>query len=164
MADTSREFYLSWLNDAYAMEKNVEEVLERHVKQAENYPEIQSKIQQHLDITRTQADRVQSCIERNGGDVSSLKSGIANMMGAVTGAGSSGAQDKLIKDAIADYATENFEIASYAALTVAAQSLGDQETAQICQDIIGEEHEMATWLAKNLSTVSQTVLQEAPVK
>jgi ferritin-like metal-binding protein YciE len=164
MADTSRELYLSWLNDAYAMEKNVEEVLERHVKQAENYPEIRSKIQQHLDITRTQADRVKGCIERNGGDASSLKSGIANMMGAVTGAGSGMAQDKLIKDAIADYATENFEIASYAALTVAAQSLGDQETAQVCQDIIGEEHEMATWLAKNLSTVSQTVLQEASVK
>lgn len=156
-----KDLYMSWLNDAYEMEKNVEETLERHADQAKEFPEIQTAIEGHLEITRQQAERVKTCIEKNGGDVSSLKSGIANLMGSVMGAGTGMAKDRLVKNALSEYATENFEIASYVALRVAAENRGDLETARICQDIIQEEQQMAVWLEKNLRTISESVLLDA---
>lgn len=62
--------------------------------------------------------------------------------------------------ALADYAAENFEIASYTALISAAQELGDQEIIRVCQQILRDEQEMASWLQQNLPTlVQQTLLQ-----
>ncbi len=156
-----RDLYLSWLNDAYAMEKNVEEVLEDHSSQAKDFPDIQGKIDEHLQVTRSQADRVKQCIERNGGKVSSVKSGMANLMGSLTGKTTSMAKDRIVKNALADYAAENFEIASYTAIVDAANTLGDTQTAQVCQGIIQEEMNMAQWLSQNLPKVSNMVLAEA---
>jgi ferritin-like metal-binding protein YciE len=70
------------------------------------------------------------------------------------------AKDEMLKNALADYAAENFEVASYTALIRAAQFLGDQETARVCQQILQEDQEMASWLQQNLPTlVQQTLLQ-----
>jgi ferritin-like metal-binding protein YciE len=156
-----KDLYLSWLNDAYAMEKNVEEVLERHADQAKEFPTIQSAIEEHLEVTRSQAERVKACIERNGGNVSSIKSGVANLTGAVAGAGSGMAKDRLVKNALTEYAAENFEIASYVALEVAAEEMGDMQTAQVCKEIIREEQEMTGWLEKNLRSISGYALQDS---
>ncbi len=157
---TERDLYMSWLNDAYAMEKHVEEVLGDQVKQAKEFPEIQGRIQQHLDVTRSQAERVKGCIERNGGHVSTLKSGMANVMGSVMGAGAGMAKDTLIKNVLTDIGTEHFEMASYAALVDAANALGDQQTATVCQEIYREEESMANWLHQELPVVSQISLQQ----
>lgn len=156
-----KDVYLHWLNDAYAMEKHVEEVLEDQVNRSKDFPDIQGRIQQHLDLTRSQADRVKTCIERNGGSVSALKTGMANLMGSVMGAGTGMAKDTLIKDVLADIATENFEMASYAALINAARAVGDLETARVCEEIFHEEEGMEGWLTHELPTVSQIALQQA---
>jgi ferritin-like metal-binding protein YciE len=155
------DIYISWLNDAYAMEKNVEEVLEEQVKQSQDYPAIQGKIQEHLDVTRSQAERVKTCIERNGGKVSALKTGMANVMGTMMGVGTGMAKDKLIKNVLSDIATENFEMASYAAIITAANTLGDNETAIVCKQIYDEESTMEQWLNKELPTISDIALREA---
>jgi ferritin-like metal-binding protein YciE len=158
---SEKDRYLSWLNDAYAMEKNVEQVLQNHSKQAQDFPEIKNKIDQHIDVTRNQADMVKDCIERNGGNVSSIKSGLANLMGNLAGAATGPSGDTLIKNTLAEFGTENFEIASYTSLIDAAQTLGDTQTAQVCQQILREEQEMASWLMQNLPRVSQISLQDA---
>ncbi len=158
---SEKDRYISWLNDAYAMEKNVEQVLENHSKQAKDFPEIKNKIDQHSDVTLNQANMVKDCIERNGGNVSSIKSGLANLMGNLTGAATGPAGDTLIKNALAEFGTENFEIASYTSLIDAAQTLGDTQTAQVCQQNLREEQEMASWLMQNLPRVSQISLQDA---
>jgi ferritin-like metal-binding protein YciE len=158
---TSKDLYLSWLNDAYSMEKNVEQMLSQHASQASDHPQIQSKLEEHLRITQSQADRVKGCIERNGGSVSSVKSGISSMMGAISGMSSGVFSDALIKNCLAEYATEHFEIASYTSLLQAAERLNDPLTARICQDIIREEEEMAHWLEDNLPQVSNSMLQSA---
>lgn len=55
------------------------------------------------------------------------------------------AEDKMIKNSLADYATEHFEIASYRALIAAADAVGEEETARVCEEILKEE-EMAKWV------------------
>lgn len=155
-----KDVFLGWLNDAYAMERDIEEVLKSHADDAKDYPQIQTKIQQHLEVTRSQAERVKRIIEKQGGDISSIKTGMARVMGMMKGASSEMAQDKLIKNALAEYATEHFEIASYKSLAAAAQILGDQQAVETFQQIIREEEEMARWLEQQLPTVTREMMEK----
>ncbi len=143
----------TWLKDAYAMEQGIVEILERQIGQFEEMPDAQMKIQQHLDLTKSQAERVRGCVERLGDDVSQVKAGLANFLGAVQGMSTAMADDKMVKNAMAAYAIEHFEIASYMAIVAAASEMGHEDIATICDGIIQEEMEMADWLRMQLPTV-----------
>lgn len=153
MAKDQKDMLIAWLNDAYAMENALVKTLDNHANDAKDHPQIQAKIQEHLDQTRGHADLVKSCINRLGGSTSALKSGMATVTGMMQNLPSGGAEDELVKNAISDYAAENFEIASYNALIVAAQDYGDMETVQVCQRILRDEQDMAQWLNQNLPVV-----------
>ncbi len=153
------ELYLAWLNDAYGLEQSLVQTLERHVKDAKDHPQIEARLQQHLEETRRHADLVESCIVRLGSSTSSIKSGMSTIMGAVQGMSTGPAKDELIKNALADYSAEHFEIASYTSLISAAQSLGDLQTAQICQQILQDELAMQSWLAQQIPLITQEMLQ-----
>jgi hypothetical protein len=53
---TDRHLLIAWLNDAHGMENALVQVLEHQVKDAKDYPQIQARIQQHLEQTRRHAD------------------------------------------------------------------------------------------------------------
>jgi ferritin-like metal-binding protein YciE len=156
------ELYMSWLNDAYGMELSLVEVLERRIDDAEEHPHVRSKIQQHLDETRRHAELVKSRIENRGGDVSSVKSGLSKITGMIEGMGTKVAKDNMVKNGLADYSMEHFEIASYKALMTAAQEMGDSQTADVCRQIIRDEESMAKFLEEHLPmTVQETLQHEA---
>jgi len=154
-----KDFVVKWLNDAYAMENALVQVLENHAKDAQDHPQVQSRLQEHLETTRRHADRVKECIEHLGGDTSSLKTGMANIMGTLQGMSTGPAEDELVKNALSDYAAEQFEVASYRALITAAEELGDQETVRACQENLREDEEMARWLEQQLPTVVEEFLR-----
>lgn len=153
------DFVTKWLNDAYGMENALVQVLENHAKDAEGHPQVQSRIQEHIETTRRHADRVKECIERLGGDTSALKKGMADISGTLQGMSTGAAEDELVKNAISDYAAEQFEVASYRALIAAAEELGDRETVRACQENLREDEEMARWLEQQLPTVTQGFVQ-----
>lgn len=147
---TGREQLIAWLNDAYAMERSLEGTLERHLKDAADEPEVHARIQRHIEETRRQAETVESCVESLGGKVSKTKTVFAEMMGAVQGLANKPAGDTLVKNALADYAAEHFEIACYKALIVAARSLGEEAVAGRLAAILHEEEDMARFLEEKL--------------
>ncbi len=155
-----REILLSWLQDAYNMEKSIVEVLKSHKEDAKELPEIQSKIEDHLNLTINQAERVKNCITQLGGNVSNIKAEVSKFMGTMTALPTKFSEDKLIKNTIAEYATENFEIALYSALATAARELDENSVVDICEEIIDEEQEMADWLDENLSTLVEMLLSD----
>jgi ferritin-like metal-binding protein YciE len=156
------DIYMAWLNDAYGMETALVQVLQNHVKDAQDHPQMHAKIQEHLDKTRQHAELVKGCIERRGGSTSALKTGMSNLMGIMQGMSTGAAEDELVKNGITDYAAENFEIASYNALITAAQDLGDTQTASVCQQILADEQDMANWLAQHLpETVNEIISKKA---
>jgi ferritin-like metal-binding protein YciE len=55
---------------------------------------------------------------------------------------------------------EQLGVASYTALIAGAQALGDQETAAVCQRILGEDTATTEWLARHLPGVVQETLRE----
>jgi ferritin-like metal-binding protein YciE len=158
--DNLRDTLSTWLKDAYAMEQGIVEILEKQIGQFDDMPEAQAKIRQHLELTRDQAERVQDCVERLGDEVSHVKSGMANVLGAVQGMSTAMANDKMVKNVMGNYAIEYFEIASYKVLITAAREMGNEEIAMVCEGIMREEQEMADWLDQSLPLVTRMHLQQ----
>ncbi len=156
MAQT--DLYITWLHDAYAMEINLTQVLEHRVDDAKNYPSIQMKIQQHLDQTRQHAEMVKSVLERLGESTSAVKSGMAHIMGNVQAISTGPTKDEMVKNCLADYASESFEIACYRSLITAAQGLGDTMSAQSFQRILQDEQDAASFLMSVIPDVTQDAL------
>jgi ferritin-like metal-binding protein YciE len=151
--DKQMDMLRTWLKDAYAMEQGIVEVLEKQISQFDDMPDAQEKIRQHIEITKSHADRVRGCVEQLGDDISHVKAGLANFLGTAQGISTAMATDKMVKNAMADYAVEHFEIASYMAIVAACRELGHEEIASICDGIIREEMEMADWLHMQLPMV-----------
>ena len=158
-----QEMVVAWLNDAHAMENSLVQTLQQHAKDAKDFPQVQARLEQHIEETRRHAELVKGCVERLGSSTSSVKSGMATVMGTVQGmttdmAGM--AKDSLVKNALADYGAEQFEVGSYRALIAGAQAIGDQETARVCQEILREDEAMAMWLDQQLPQLVQTTIQQ----
>ncbi|HEX6903731.1 MAG TPA: ferritin-like domain-containing protein [Thermoanaerobaculia bacterium] len=153
-----RETLIGWLNDAYAMEKGLVQVLENHANDVKDRPEMYRKIAEHLEKTKMHAERVRDCVERLGGSTSTVKTTLGAVSGFFQGRSTGASPDELVKNALADYASEHLEIASYRALIVAARALGEQDVVRICEDILRDEEDMARWLEQSLPTVVQEYL------
>ena len=154
-----KELVIAWLNDAHATELGIAQVLERHVEEAKDHPQMQVGLQRHLEQTRRHAELVKGCVERMGGETSGIKSGMASVMGAVQGMTTKLAKDELIKNTLHDYGTEHFEIACYTSLIAAAENLGDQETVRVCQEILRDDQAMADFLFQQIPLVTIEMLQ-----
>ncbi len=141
------------------MEQQAINMLEKQADRLEQYPDVREKVRDHLEQSRHQASRVEGCIQKLGGDTSAIKEGVAKFMGSAANLVNQSAGDEVVKNGIADYAFEHFEIASYRALIGAADQLGEDEIRETCEEILEEEEAMASWLETNLPDVTQQYLQ-----
>lgn len=153
MAD-KKETLLAWLKDAHAAEHHAIETLENQSDRTEHYPDLQAKVQQHLKESKWQAEQVEKCIHKLGGDTSSVKKGISKFMGNASALANSAAGDEVVKNVLADYSFEHFEIASYRSLIAAADELGETEIRNTCQEILEQELAMADWLEDYIPSVT----------
>lgn len=156
----SREALVSWLDDAHSMENTLVPILENHAKDAKEHPEARDRIQRHAEETKRHAQLLADCLQELGKKPSSTKKAVSKMMGMGQAITTGPFEDELIKNAISDYATENFEIACYEALITAAQDLGEPKVEQICKQILEDERAMAQWLETQLpKTVHEFIVQ-----
>ncbi len=160
MTDDQKGQLMSWLNDAHAMETSIVKVLENHANDAKDHPKLQARIEEHMNQTKRHAELVEQMITDLGGSVSTAKSGMSSVMGRLHGASTAFAEDELVKNALADFSTEYFEIASYNALIAAAKKLDTPNVVSTCQQIIRDEESMAKFLEENLPTVVDEMISK----
>jgi ferritin-like metal-binding protein YciE len=158
MAATA-DHLMHWLRDAHAMEMQAIQMLEAQIARIKNYPQLHARLHDHLDQTRSQAQRLERCISRRGGDRSALKDTTARLTAMMQGLGGRFVEDEVVKGAMVSYTFEHFEISAYRVLIAAADDAGDAETVRVCQEILDEETEMADWLEEHLPVVTQQYLQ-----
>lgn len=150
MPDQAHAQLISWLNDAYAMERALVEVLERHARDAQDDPEVHDRLIGHLDETHRHAETVRGCIEALGGKVESARAAIAAFFGAGEGMMNRAFDDTQVRNVIADYAAEHYEIAVYHALIKTAEFIGEHEIAERLRPVLHQETEMARFLERHL--------------
>jgi ferritin-like metal-binding protein YciE len=150
-----------WLRDAHAMEEQAEQMLTAQAGRLENYPALKARIEEHVHETRSQRERLETCIHARGADTSGLKDMAGRFTAMMQSFAGVFASDEVVKGAMAGYTFEHMEIAAYRALAAAARTVGDETTARVCDDICQEEEAMASWLAENLGDVTSTYLSRA---
>jgi ferritin-like metal-binding protein YciE len=159
----NKDLLIRWLDNAYAMEHQLIPVLENHAKDMEKNPAAQQRIRQHIDETRRHEERVARCLTLLGSSPSTARSTLASMMGSAQAVSTGLFKDELVKNALADFATEEFEVACYKALIVAARESGQSEIARECEENMREDEAMARWLDQQLPGVVQQSMEPAGI-
>ena len=154
----SRENLAAWLRDAYAMEKQAIEILEKQANRLEHYPELRAKVRSHLEETHRHAERVERCLHQLGTETSGVKTALGKMIGTAQQLSGLFASDEVLKSGIADYAFEHYEIASYKILIAAADQAGEPQVGRMLEENLREEEAMAAWLAGHLPEVTRQFL------
>jgi ferritin-like metal-binding protein YciE len=144
----------NWLNDAYAMEQHVENVLINHTKDARDFPEIGSRLKQHQIETQRHRERIQQCLASLGETPSVIKRMTGRFTGVLQGISTGVFADELVKNAIGDYSMEQFEIGCYTALRSVAEEADRPMITRTCGEILDEEIAMAEWLRSKIPQVA----------
>jgi len=166
---TKREQFIAWLGDAHAMEVGIVSTLEKHAADAKGQPKVVGALKKHLNETKKHATAMKQALASVGGSHPVIREGISKVVNLVAGFGTSAVADTPVKNAIADFATEHFEIACYTSLVQTATELGESKIAAACKTILKEEEAMAKTLKALFPQVNATYLatlddDAAPVK
>jgi ferritin-like metal-binding protein YciE len=148
--DTAREVFVSGLRNQHAIENQAIELLERQIGRLENYPEMADRMRQHLEESKQQAARIESLLVDLNTSHSTLKDIVTSLMGNVAALGHASASDEVVKNTLANYAFEHYEIASYQSLLIVAEVAGQQASTSVLQQSLGEEQAMAQWIKDHL--------------
>jgi ferritin-like metal-binding protein YciE len=153
--------YMDWLRDAHAMEEQAERMLNSTASRIENYPEVRAQLESHARISRQQADALRACIERRGGDTSTLKDLAGKLTATAQGMSGLFVSAEVVKATMSTYTFAHMAIASYHSLAAAAQALGDIDTAQVAQAHLAQEEALAAAMLQALPSVTQQFLVRA---
>jgi len=151
----TRAIFIVGLRNAHAMENQALSMMQPQVKRIENYPDVAQRLEQHIRETEGQRSRLENLLQSFGESTSSLKDAALSAVGSMAALGHSVAGDEIIKNSLANFAFENFEIAAYKSLLSVCQ-LGDFGQAdQVLRQNLEEERAMADWLDRNLDAVTK---------
>lgn len=158
MATTRRDEVIDWLNDAYAMERGLEVTLRKQSENNDVHRAVRERARIHLDETTEHAERLTRCLEMLGTTPSSVKSMTGQMMEMGKGIMTKFARDERIKDFLAAYGSEYFEVACYKSLIAGARAAGEEEIIPLLEQNLKEDRAMADWLDMNVEGITRDYL------
>ncbi len=161
LRNAARDYLITGLRDAHAMESQAVTLTTTQADRLKNYPELEQRIRVHAHETEGQRDRLAQCLEELGSSPSSVKDAAMQLAANLQAAFHAMAEDEVIKNSLAAYAFEHFEIASYKALIATAKIAGETGIASICEQNLAEEEAMAAWLTDHLPAALQQYLDRS---
>jgi ferritin-like metal-binding protein YciE len=157
--DVTRDIFVTGLRNAHAMENQALSIMKPQVSRIEHYPEVASRLEQHIRETEGQIERLDELLEGLDEDSSGIKDTALSMVGSMAAMGHSMAGDEIIKNSLANFAFENYEIAAYNSLLTLAEAGGFDRAMDLLQLNLNEEEAMADWLRENLHDVTLRFVQ-----
>ena len=166
---------VQYLNEAYGTEKRLETALEAHIAMTTKAP-YKKRLREHLSETKRHAREVQRRIKQLGGVAETIslpgpdsvegaaqavlggaQKAVALAQGPLHMLRGTGEDEKQLKNAKTEYASEAEEIATYTAIVTLAEALGDRETQQLARAILREEERMSTFLKGEIPRLTKAV-------
>lgn len=155
MSDTTAQhLFLTGLKNAHAMENQALSIMKPQASRIENYPEVEAQLNRHIAETEGQIARLDSILDALGSDKSGLKDMAMSLAGSFAAVGHTVAPDEIVKNAFANYAFENYEIAAYKSLITLARASGNLDAIPALEQNLAEEIAMAEWLDANIESVT----------
>ena len=137
------QLFLQELRDLYDAENQITEALPKMVEAA-HYPELKDALQEHLDVTRTQIQRLEQVFGILGEDASGQTcKGMKGIIKEGDEMVSAGGDPATVDAGIISAAqrVEHYEMAGYGTVRTYAELLGQQQIAQLLQQTLDEEKE-----------------------
>jgi ferritin-like metal-binding protein YciE len=153
-----QDHYAHWLRDAHAMEEQAVTMLSAQAKRIENYPLLKERIEQHLAETQGHERALRILLDALPGGRSIIKDVTGRVAATLQGLTGVLTPDEVVKGAMASYAFEHVEIATYRVLIAAADELGETDASAVFNGILQEEIAMAAWLQHNLDDTTRLFL------
>jgi len=157
--DEPRLLYITGLHNAHAMETQAIQLLTRQVEQLENYPEIEDKLRLHLEESKVQRTRLEEVLHTFDEKSSALKEAVLGLGGNIAALAHTAASDEIVKNTLANYMFEHFEIAAYKSLIAMSEFIGDPAGAAAAQASLREEEAMAAWIDARISSTTKIFLE-----
>jgi ferritin-like metal-binding protein YciE len=158
-ANSLQELYLGELRDLYDAEQQIIKALPKMMSKASS-EELKNALDEHLEVTRQQAERLEQIFENMGQKAKAQK---CKGMAGVISEGSEllkEAQDENVRDAAivaSAQKVEHYEIAAYGTVRTWATLLGEQEAADLLEETLNEEKETD----QKLSGIAESINVEA---
>ena len=160
MAESAtRSVFITGLKNAHALEKEALGIMNRQIDRLEQYPEMADRLRQHVAETEEQIKRLDAILMEQGERASGIKDAVLGLGGNMAALGHAAAGDEILKNAFANQAFENFEIASYRSLIVVAEAGSFTSAVPLLQTTLREEEAMAAWVADSIPMVTRRFLQ-----
>jgi ferritin-like metal-binding protein YciE len=166
---------VQYLNEAYGLEKRLETAIEAHVAMT-TQAAYKKRLKQHLSETKRHGREVKKRIKELGGVAATIdapgpaqvadaaravlsgaQKAAALAQGPLHALRGTGEEEKQLKNAKTEYASESEEIATYAAIETLAETLGDKETQGLARAIRREEERMRSYLEKQIPRLTKAV-------
>src|SRR4051812_7988495 len=170
--EAGRTLIVQHLNEAHATETALVTTLTAHISMTPS-GSYRTLLERHLQETRDQAEAIEERLAELGAGSSLLATGtglIESLIGQVLALskgpidllrGKSG-EEKLLKNAKDECATEALEIAPYESLITLARAIGDAPTAELAERHLEQEERMLEELRRHLPLLTHaTVLAQA---
>lgn len=163
--DKTRDIFITGLKNAHAMENQALSIMKPQVKRIENYPDVAARLEEHIRETEGQISRLDEILTSLAEESSSLKDAALSFTGSMAALGHTVAGDEILKNSMANFAFEHFEIAAYKSLITIAELGGFAAMVDPLQANLDEEIAMAAWLEDNLrpTTIKFANLKETGV-
>ena len=159
IADEPRLMYVTGLHNAHAMETQAVHLLERQAERLDNYPEIEAKLRQHLEESKLQRTRLEEVMATLDESPSKLKEAFLGIGGNFAALSHTAASDEIIKNTLANYMFEHFEIAAYKSLIVMADYVGHSQGVLAAKASLQEEEKMAAWIDTQIAPTTLTFME-----
>jgi len=173
---------VQYLNEAYGTEKRLETALQAHIAMTTR-PPYKKRLKEHLSETKRHGREVKQRIKQLGGVaetvsapgpqpitdaaqvvVEGAQKAVALAQGPLHALRGTGEDEKQLKNAKTEYASEAEEIATYTGIEALAEALGDRETQRLARSIRRDEERMLSFLEKEIPRLAKAVVKaEVPV-
>jgi ferritin-like metal-binding protein YciE len=140
---TLKDLYIDELKDTYDSENQIVKALPKMAKEATN-EELRAAIEQHLDQTQTQIERLEQIFEELGEKAKGTKCEATKGLLEEAKTMMEDAENDEVRDAAiigSAQKVEHYEIAAYGTLRTYAELLGFDEQAELLQETLDEEKE-----------------------
>jgi len=167
--EAAREKLVQYIEEAHGLELALTRTLQAHVAvtPAGSY---RTGLEQHLEETRDHAARLQRRLRELGASRNPLEVGlgvIQTIVGQTVAIGKapldmvrgSGGEERLLKNAKDEVASEALEIATYDALERFARRVGDAKTAALAARIRSDEERMLARLRREIVSLADAVVR-----
>jgi ferritin-like metal-binding protein YciE len=159
MSNAARRILIAGLQNAHAMERQAEALIERQIERSLDYPDLRRRLREHLDETRAQLDRLETCLGYFDESPSLLRDTILGAIGNLAAAAHAPAEDEILKNAFVSNAFENYEIAAYKSLLALSERANADLEPQLRRSLV-EEQEMAAWIDSHIREITLRFVRE----